>query len=98
MALIGERHEPADTVKNFFAHTPGGKRIVLSNEFPDFGDVLRCTRVELKTPVSGHFVERCLSSSSSRWRKSSKKASPSMGFTRQLLTSSFQLPTLSHNS
>jgi hypothetical protein len=88
MALVWERRQPADTVKNFFAHTPRGKRIVLSDEFPDFGDVLRCARVKLKTPVSRHFVERCLSSSSSRCRKLSKNVSPSMGFTRPLLMSS----------
>lgn len=88
MALIWERHEPADTVKNFFAYTPRGKRIILSDEFPDFGNVLRGARVKLKTPVAGHFLERCFSSSSSRCRKLSKKASPSIGFTRPLLMSS----------
>jgi hypothetical protein len=33
----------------------GGRQIVLGCELPDFGDVLRCTRVKLKSLTIAHF-------------------------------------------
>src|SRR5271155_3542280 len=71
----------------------GGKatasgRIVVGDELPNLGDVLRCARVKLKSLVTFHFGGRRLRSSPSRRRKSSKKASPSIPLTRPLLMSS----------
>jgi hypothetical protein len=39
MALVWERDELADGVEDVFADAPGRKRIVLSDEFPDVGDI-----------------------------------------------------------
>jgi hypothetical protein len=52
--------------------------------------VMSCAaaRVKSKTLLGIHFGKRFFSSSSSRWRKLSKNASPSTGFTRPLLMSS----------
>jgi hypothetical protein len=60
----------------------GRDRIVFGNKFPGAGYVRRSARVQLKTPFGIHLGLRCLGSSSSRWRRLSKKASPSIAFAR----------------
>jgi hypothetical protein len=88
VALIRKRYKLADCAQYFFADAVGSHWTFPRDEFPYFGDVMRRARVEVKTLPSIHFGERCLSSSSSRCRKLSKKASPSIGFTLPLLMSS----------
>ena len=88
VTLMRESHKFSKGGQDFLSHTRGSKRIILSNEFPYVVDVLRRARVEIKTLPGIHFKERFLIESSSRWRRVSKKASPSTGFTRPLLMSS----------
>jgi hypothetical protein len=45
MAWVWKRDELADGVEEVFADTPGRKRIVLSDEFPDVGDIDSSARV-----------------------------------------------------
>ncbi len=88
VALVRERSEFADSVENVLANASGGMRILLRDVMPDFGNVLRCTRVEYEPLGWAHLEGRWLSNFSSRWRRSSKNVSPSTGFTRPLLMSS----------
>jgi YcxB-like protein len=86
MALVGKRHKFADRLQDVCADAPGGERIILGDKFPDFGDVPCSARVKLKALVVSHFGGRRLRSSSSRRRKLSKKVSPSIGLTDDLVT------------
>ena len=45
MALAWKRDELADGVEDVFADTPGRKRIFLSDEFSDVGDIDSSARV-----------------------------------------------------
>ena len=86
--LTGKRHEITDRIQNFPAYTFSRKRTILGNKFPDLRNVLSSARVNFEPLVSLHLGKFFLSRSSSRWRKPSKNASPSMGFTRPLFMSS----------
>jgi len=86
--LVGKRDELAHSVEDVFTDAPSCKKIIFGNVFPDFTDVQRSTRVQFKTLGGCHFCGRFLSNPSSRARRLSKKASPSMGLTRPLLMSS----------
>ena len=88
VALVGKRCEGTNGVEYLHADAPRCQDTVLRDEFPDFRDVLGRARMEIEARLEVHLGDRGLSSSSSRSRKLSKKASPSMGFTRPLLMSS----------
>jgi len=88
VTLMWESHELANGFQYLLAEACRGTQIIVGDELPDLGDVLRCARVKLKSLAALHFGERRLESWPSRRRKSSKKASPSTGFTRPLLISS----------
>src|ERR1700693_4539630 len=88
VSLVRKRYQLLNGVQDVFTHAPGGQRIILKDKFPNVSDVLCRARVKSKTLLGIHFEERFFSSSSSRWRKLSKNASPSTGFTRPLLMSS----------
>jgi hypothetical protein len=45
MALVWERDGLADGVEDVFADAPSRKRIVLSDEFPNVGDINSSARV-----------------------------------------------------
>ena len=87
MPLVGKGHKIPDGAQNFFANSPGCKHIPFCNEIPNVLEVLRRFRVKLKALWSIHCGER-FSNSSSRLRRLSKNASPSIGLTLPLLTSS----------
>lgn len=55
VALAGKSDELPNCVQYISAEGPGGDRVVSSNEFPDFRDVLRGPRVKFKTLVAAHF-------------------------------------------
>lgn len=78
---------PSDSCMDFPANSAGGVRVVPGNIFPDVEDVLGRFRMEIESVGRTHRVER-FRRSSSRWRRASKKVSPSMGFTLPLLMSS----------
>jgi hypothetical protein len=88
VSLVRKRHQLANGVQNVFTYTPSARG--LSSTINSQMSVMSCgcARVKSKTLLGIHFGERFFSSSSSRWRKLSKNASPSTGFTRPLLMSS----------
>lgn len=88
VALMGKSYQFADSIQNFFPHSLGRKRTILSDEFPNLYNILRRARVKFKSLVRCHLGEFFLSRSSSRLRNPSKNDSPSMSFARPLLISS----------
>jgi len=88
VTLVRKRNNIANCIQNFFADAFRGQWAVLSNKFPNLDNILSCTRVKLESLIHIHLVEFFLINSSLRRRKSSKKASPSTGFTRPLFMSS----------
>ena len=55
VSLMWKGHEVSDSPEDLLAKPRGGRQIVLGYELPDFGDVLRCTRVKLKSLMFSHF-------------------------------------------
>jgi hypothetical protein len=58
MTPMRELFQFTDGLQDFLAKTPSRGRIVVGDELPNFGDVLRCPRVKVKARI-GHF-ERLL--------------------------------------
>ena len=87
VAVVRKSHEPLDGAQDFFAHSSGCKRVSLRDEIPNVLDVLGRFWVKLKAVFGAHRGVR-FSNSSSRRRRLSKNASPSIGMTLPLLTSS----------
>jgi hypothetical protein len=85
VALMRKSHQSTDSFKHFLAKTPSPLRTILRDERPYFCNVLGRKGVKVKTPRHGYSFLR---TSSSFWRRLSKNASPSMGFTLPLLRSS----------
>jgi hypothetical protein len=55
VSLMWKGHKVSDSPEDLLAKPRGGRQIVLGYELPDFGDVLRCTRVKLKSLMFSHF-------------------------------------------
>ena len=53
--LMWKHHKLADSLQDVLTEARSSSRIILSYELPDFGDVLRCTRVKLKSLTFSHF-------------------------------------------
>ena len=90
MALMRKRYQRTDRLKNIFTDATSGGHIVLDvldNKFLNLRDIPCRQRMKLKSRCV-HLGKRCLRNSSSRCRKLSKNASPSIGFTSPLLRSS----------
>lgn len=84
--LIRKRHKFSDAFQKAFAHPPCRLWAVARDVFPNFRDLLRRFGMENKTWLADHGV-RDFRSFSSRCRRLSKNASPSMGLTVPLFRS-----------
>ena len=88
MTLAGKEDQFPNRVQNTLAESACHQGIFSGHEIPDFHDVLRGARVQTVTLVTRHFLERSFSRSASRWRRPSRKVSPSSILTRPLFMSS----------
>ena len=89
-SLTGKGSQATKGEENRFSHAAGGWWNVLCDERPDAGDVRSGFRMKDEPFARVHLGLGC-KSASSRIRRSSKKASPSIGVTRPLLMSSYRL-------
>jgi hypothetical protein len=85
VSLIWERYQCANGVTDFLSDAMCRLRAVIRDIFPNIGDVLSRKGMKVEATPHGHFL---FNRSSSRLRRLSKKASPSMGFTLPLFRSS----------
>ena len=53
--LMWKNHKFADGLQDILTETGSSSGIVLGDELPNFGDVLHCSRVKLKSLVIRHF-------------------------------------------
>ena len=81
MTMMRKGNQQADSAEDAFPDTARCLGPVFCNEFPNSANICGGFGVKSKSLI-GDVHCRDLSSSSSRNRKASKKASPSMGFTR----------------
>ncbi len=88
MSSMWRPHQSADSRQNLFPDAARGKRIVFGDIFPNVDNVVFSQRVEFEPGWLAHLGKCCLSSSSSRFRRESKNASPSLSLTLPLLISS----------
>lgn len=85
MALTRKWHESANAIKQVLSNTPSGLRAIACDISPNFRDVFGREGMKVESLRHGYGF---FNKSSSRWRRLSKNASPSTGFTLPLFRSS----------